>query len=90
MKNLIKIIFILALVAAFSSCSKTETDGFEDAEVVLKGKLDNPSSIGQMAVEKDNKSGVRTKGLLEDEDLDSDSITDDDDDDEEGANKVSE
>lgn len=89
MKNLIKIIFILALTAAFSSCTKTETEGFENADVVLKSKIDQPSGIDQITKEESLRDGVRTRDLEDLDDNEGDSITDDDDDDEEGAAKAS-
>ncbi len=87
MKSLIKIVFIFALLAAFSSCSKTETAGFEDAEMLLKNKVDNPVGIDQITEEEQIRLGGTFKSGGDLDDLLDDSITDDDEDDDEGSSK---
>ncbi|MFK7755396.1 MAG: hypothetical protein AB8B53_00535 [Flavobacteriales bacterium] len=86
MKKIIYILAVLALMVSFSSCTKTETEGFEEATIQLRSKVD-PDSNGidsiteEEAVRSDRN--LRGEGELDEE------ITDDDDDDEEGDNMKS-
>ena len=45
MKILVKILFIVMLISAVSSCTKTETEGFEDVILPTKSKTISTNEI---------------------------------------------
>ncbi len=83
MKKLINILFILLLVAAFSSCHKTEIEGLEDATFPTKSKS---IEIDDSTDSKGDRTAISTSStddddIIENADGDVD-ITDDEDDEE--------
>ncbi len=82
MKNTLYILIFLVLSVAFSSCTKTETSGFEDAEISLKSKVDPESGgIDSITEEETVKSDKLNRGGGDFQD----EITDDDEDDDEST-----
>ncbi|HCY46688.1 MAG TPA: hypothetical protein DHU89_08380 [Flavobacteriales bacterium] len=85
MKTLVKIIFILMLISAVSSCTKTETEGFEDVVITTKSKL---TSSNEITEEQETRPNPNYRSSDDDnENSDGDQVTDDDDDDDDDEGK---
>jgi len=87
MKYFVHILSILVLVIGFSSCQKSESDGFEEAEVFLQSKALQSSEDSDDEDIKPTKS--YRDAVIEIDDHEDENITDDEDDEDEDENNPS-
>lgn len=80
MKKIIHILFILMLVLAFSSCSKTETEGFEDIVISSKAKVDSDDGITEEDDLRTRPGSRSSEGDDDPADDEDDNITDEEED----------